>query len=48
LAGNRIGFASICAVGHRVVNGRSKYNEPQRVTQDLLEMVIHEWGLLGT
>jgi len=34
---NRIGFASICAVGHRVVNGGAKYNEPQRVTQDLLD-----------
>ena len=34
--GYRIGFAAISALGHRVVNGGAKYNEPQRVTQELL------------
>jgi len=34
---SRIGFASIGAVGHRVVNGGAKYNEPQLVTQELLD-----------
>ncbi len=32
----RIGFDSIGAVGHRVVNGGANYNEPQRVTDELL------------
>jgi acetate kinase len=32
----RIGFAAIGAVGHRVVNGGTKYKEPQRITQELL------------
>jgi acetate kinase len=34
---SRIGFASIAAVGHRIVNGGAKYNEPQLVTQELLD-----------
>ena len=33
----QIGLASIAAVGHRVVNGGAHYNEPQRVTQGLLD-----------
>ncbi|MDE2058489.1 MAG: acetate/propionate family kinase [candidate division NC10 bacterium] len=33
----RIGFASVRAVGHRVVHGGAKYSEPQRVTQELLD-----------
>jgi acetate kinase len=32
----RIGFASVKAVGHRVVHGMN-YTEPQRVTQELLD-----------
>ncbi len=32
----KIGFDSIGAVGHRVVNGGANYNEPQRVTDELL------------
>jgi len=32
----RIGLSSIGAVGHRVVNGGASYNEPQRVTDELL------------
>lgn len=32
-----IGFASISAVRHRVVNGGSKYHEPQRVAKQLLD-----------
>ncbi len=34
---SRIGFASISAVGHRIVNGGAKYNEPQLVTPGLLD-----------
>lgn len=33
----QIGLTSIEAVGHRVVNGGAHYNEPQRVTQELLD-----------
>jgi acetate kinase len=33
----QIGLASIGAVGHRVVNGGPHYNEPQRVTPELLD-----------
>jgi acetate kinase len=33
----QIGLTSIKAVGHRVVNGGAHYNEPQRVTQELLD-----------
>ena len=33
----QIGLASITAVGHRVVNGGAHYNEPQRVTVELLD-----------
>jgi acetate kinase len=32
----RIGFASVKAVGHRVVHGM-KYTEPERITQELLD-----------
>ena len=31
----QIGFVSIKAVGHRVVNGGANYNEPQRVTKEM-------------
>ena len=33
----QIGLASIKGVGHRVVNGGSKYYEPLRVTKDMLD-----------
>ncbi len=33
----RIGLASITAVGHRIVNGGSKYKEPHRVTSEMLD-----------
>ena len=33
----QIGLTSIEAVGHRVVNGGAHYNEPQRVTAELLD-----------
>ena len=33
----QIGLTSIEAVGHRVVNGGAHYNEPQRVTPELLD-----------
>jgi acetate kinase len=33
----QIGLTSIEAVGHRIVNGGAHYNEPQRVTQELLD-----------
>jgi acetate kinase len=33
---DKIGFASVKAVGHRVVHGM-KYTEPQRVTQELMD-----------
>jgi len=33
----QIGLTSIEAVGHRVVNGGAHHNEPQRVTQELLD-----------
>jgi acetate kinase len=33
----QIGLASIGAVGHRVVNGGPHYNDPQRVTPELLD-----------
>ena len=33
----KIGLASIAAVGHRVVNGGANYNEPRRVTTDMLD-----------
>ena len=33
----QIGLTSIEAVGHRVVNGGAHYNEPQPVTQELLD-----------
>lgn len=33
----QIGLTSIEAVGHRVVNGGAHYNEPQRVTRELLD-----------
>ena len=33
----QVGLASIGAVGHRVVNGGPHYNEPQRVTHELLD-----------
>ena len=32
----RIGLASVMAVGHRIVNGGSKYREPHRVTNSML------------
>lgn len=35
--GKQIGLTSIEAVGHRVVNGGAHYNEPQRVTRELLD-----------
>ncbi len=31
------GFAAIAAVGHRVVHGGSRYQEPERVTAELIE-----------
>ena len=33
----QIGLASIEAVGHRLVNGGARYNEPQRVTREMLD-----------
>ena len=33
----KIGLASIAAVGHRVVNGGANYNEPRGVTKDMLD-----------
>ncbi|MDO8705174.1 MAG: acetate/propionate family kinase [Sulfuricaulis sp.] len=33
----QIGLASIEAVGHRLVHGGARYNEPQRVTPELLD-----------
>jgi len=33
----RVGFASMRAVGHRVVHGGARYSGPQRVTQGLLD-----------
>ncbi|MBI3530830.1 MAG: acetate/propionate family kinase [Betaproteobacteria bacterium] len=33
----RIGFASIGAVGHRIVNGGARYYEPQSITELLLD-----------
>jgi acetate kinase len=33
----QIGLASIEAVGHRIVNGSAHYNEPQRVTPELID-----------
>ena len=31
-----VGFAEIAAVGHRVVHGGSRYNQPERVTAELI------------
>jgi len=33
----RVGFASISAAGHRVVNGGASYHEPQRITGEMLD-----------
>ena len=33
----RIGFASIAAAGHRIVNGGPKFHEPHRITTDMLD-----------
>lgn len=32
-----VGLASLAAVGHRIVNGGADYDEPQRVTPELLD-----------
>jgi acetate kinase len=32
-----VGFAEIAAIGHRVVHGGSRYYQPERVTDDLIE-----------
>jgi acetate kinase len=33
----QIDFASVMAVGHRIVNGGQKYSQPQQVTRELLD-----------
>jgi acetate kinase len=33
----RVGFGGVAAVGHRVVHGGARYNQPQRVTPELLD-----------
>lgn len=37
LLAQRIGFDSICAVGHRIVNGGARFYEPQTVTGAMLD-----------
>jgi acetate kinase len=34
---DQVDFASVMAVGHRIVNGGSKYSKPQQVTRELLD-----------
>jgi acetate kinase len=36
-AGDRIGSASLSAVGHRVVHGGPNYSEPQRITPEIIQ-----------
>ena len=37
----QVGFASVMAVGHRIVNGGPKYWQPQLVTKELLNELRH-------